>query len=125
SDWQPPPAFLAGARALAGWLDATKDPEAQPAPAVFQALEDSSKQLPAERKTGRERILEDVGLQPTPSATARASLDALGWADAALYHAWRLAESLRIASGKWPAHATRAWSEGATDERGNDLHNRQ
>jgi len=35
-----------------------------------------------------------------PSATARAGLDTLAWADAALYHAWRLAESLRIASGK-------------------------
>jgi len=30
----------------------------------------------------------------------RAGLDTLAWADAALYHAWRLAESLRIASGK-------------------------
>jgi len=40
-----------------------------------------------------------VALQRTP-ATARARLDTLVWADAALYHAWRLAESLRIASGK-------------------------
>jgi len=67
---------------------------------VFKALEDSSKQLSAERKTGRHRILEDVALQRMPSATARAGLDTLAWADGALYHAWRLAESLRIASGK-------------------------
>src|SRR5215472_13153941 len=53
--WQHPPAFQAGARALAAWVDATKEPEAQPAPAVFKALEDSSKQLSAERKTGRDR----------------------------------------------------------------------
>jgi hypothetical protein len=33
-------------------------------------------------------------------ATARAGLDTLVWADLALYHSWRLAESLRIASGK-------------------------
>jgi phosphate:Na+ symporter len=97
-DWQPPPAFRAGARALAAWLDATKEPEARPAPAVFKALEDSSKQLSAERKAGRHRILEDVALQRMPSATARAGLDTLAWAEAALYHAWRLAESLRIAS---------------------------
>jgi phosphate:Na+ symporter len=32
--------------------------------------------------------------------TARAFLDTLAWADRALYHAWRLADSLRIASGK-------------------------
>jgi phosphate:Na+ symporter len=99
SDWQPPPAFQAGARALAAWVDATKEPDAQPAPAVFNVLGDSSKQLTAERNTGRNQILEDVALQRMPSATARAGLDALAWADAVLYHAWRLAESLRIASG--------------------------
>jgi phosphate:Na+ symporter len=99
-DGQHAAAFQAGARALAAWIDATKDPQAQSAPAVFKALEDSSKQLSAERKTGRDQILEDVALQRMPSATARAGLDTLAWADAALYHAWRLAESLRIASGK-------------------------
>jgi hypothetical protein len=35
-----------------------------------------------------------------PSTAARAGLDTLGWADAVLYQAWRLAESLRNASGK-------------------------
>jgi phosphate:Na+ symporter len=99
TDWQAPPVFQAGAEALAAWLDATKDPEAKPARAVFEALQESSKQLSAERKAGREKILEDVALQRMPSAAARAGLDTLGWADAALYHAWRLAESLRIASG--------------------------
>jgi phosphate:Na+ symporter len=98
-DWQPAPAFQAGAHALAAWVDATKEPEARPAPAVFKALEDSSKQLSIERKTGRDGILEEVALQRMPSATARAGLETLAWADAALYHAWRLAESLRIASG--------------------------
>jgi phosphate:Na+ symporter len=92
-------AFQAAVRALAAWLEATKDPEAQPAAAVFQAVEAASKQLSAERKTGRERILEDVALQRMPSATARADLDTLTWANTALYHAWRLAESLRVASG--------------------------
>jgi phosphate:Na+ symporter len=99
NDWQPPPAFQVGAQALAAWLDATKDPEAKPDSAVFRDLEESSKQVNAERKTGRERILEDVALQRLPSAAARAGLDTLGWADGALYHAWHLAESLRIASG--------------------------
>jgi len=41
-------------------------------------------------------------LQQMPAETARNALEMLGWADAALYHAWRLAESLRIASGKQP-----------------------
>jgi phosphate:Na+ symporter len=99
-DWQPPPAFQAGAQALAAWLHATKDPQAQPAPAIFKSLEDASKQLNADRKTGRVKLLEDVALQRTPAATARAALDTLAWADAALYHAWRLTESLRTASGR-------------------------
>jgi phosphate:Na+ symporter len=100
SDWQPPAGFQAGAQALAAWLDATKAPEAKPAPTVFMVLEEASQQLSGERKSGRVRILEDVALQRMPSATARAGLDTLVWADAALYHAWRLAESLRIASGQ-------------------------
>ena len=100
SGWQPPAEFEAGARALAEWLDATKDPEAAPNPAIFKAVEDASKRLSAERKTGREKMLEDVALQRTPTATARATLETLMWGDVALYHAWRLAESLRIASGE-------------------------
>jgi phosphate:Na+ symporter len=100
SDWQAPAGFEASSRALAAWLNATKDPEAQPDPAVFKALEEASKQLGAERKARRQQILEDVALQRTPAATARAGLDTLGWANGAVYHAWRLAESLRIASGK-------------------------
>ncbi len=100
SGWQPPAALAAGAQALATWLDATKDPQASPDPAMFKAVEDASKELRVERQTGREKILEDVALQRMPAATARAALDALVWADGALYHTWRLAESLRIASGK-------------------------
>lgn len=98
--WQPPAGLEAGANALAGWLDATKDPEASPAPAVFEALENASKQLSAERRTGRTQILQQVALQHIPTATARAALETLGWTDLALYHSWRLADSLRIASGK-------------------------
>jgi phosphate:Na+ symporter len=100
--WQPPAAFEAGAQALAAWLAVTKDPERAPDPAILKALEEASKQLSAERKTGREKLLEDVALQRTPMATARAGLETLVWADGALYHAWRLAESLRIASGQQP-----------------------
>src|SRR5262249_58320609 len=37
SGWQPPPVFVAGARALAGWLDATHDPAPARDPAIFNA----------------------------------------------------------------------------------------
>lgn len=100
SDWQPPDSFEAGARALAGWLDATKDPAAAPAAAVFKAVEDASKELGAARKTDRDKLLEDIALQRTPAAAGRAALETLVWADATVHHASRLAESLRIASGK-------------------------
>jgi phosphate:Na+ symporter len=56
-DWQPPAGFETGARALATWLDATKDPEAASDPAIFKAMEDASKRLNDERKTGRDKNL--------------------------------------------------------------------
>jgi phosphate:Na+ symporter len=99
-DRPPSAAFQVAVRALLAWIEATKDPEAEPVADIFQAVEAASKQLSDERKTSRQQILEDVALQRTPSATARADLDALTWANTALYHVWRLAESLRIASGK-------------------------
>jgi phosphate:Na+ symporter len=97
-DWQPPAGFAAGAQALAAWLEATKAPEVNVDPAIFEVLEAASKRLGAERDAGREQLLQDVALQRMAAAAARASLDTLAWADAALYHAWRLTESLEIAS---------------------------
>jgi phosphate:Na+ symporter len=97
---QPPTGFETGAQALRNWLDATKDPNETPGPAIFEALEAASKQLNEERKTGRTKILEQTALQRTPMATARAALETLAWADLTLYHSWRLTESLRIASAR-------------------------
>jgi phosphate:Na+ symporter len=97
---QLPGSFATGARALAALLEFTKNPEASPDPALFAALEDASKRLSADCRAVRQKTLEDVALQRVSAATARAVLDSLGWADGALYHAWRLAESLRMASGE-------------------------
>jgi phosphate:Na+ symporter len=97
---QPPAGFEAGAQALGSWLEATKEPNETPGPAIFKALEAASKQLNEERKTDRAKILEDIALQRTPMATARADLETLAWADLTLYHSWRLTESLRIASAR-------------------------
>jgi len=98
--WQPPAGVEEGAGTLAAWLDATKDPEAAPGPSVFEAMEDASKRLADGRKTGRDKILQDVALQRLPAGAARNGLDMLAWAEGAFYHAWRLAESLRVASGR-------------------------
>ena len=97
---QPPAGFAVGARALAAWIDATKDPEAAPDSALVEAVEAASKQVDVECKTGREKLLKEVALQLTPAATARAGLETLAWAEGALHHAWGVAESLRIASGE-------------------------
>jgi phosphate:Na+ symporter len=97
---QPAAGFEAGAQALDNWLDATKDPKEAPAPSIFKALEEASKQLNEERKTSRAKILEDIALQRTPMATARNALETLAWSDLTLYHSWRLIESLRIASAR-------------------------
>jgi len=62
-------------------------------------MESASKHLSDERRADRDKILQAVALQRIPAATARDGLDILAWADGALYHAWRLAESLRVAAG--------------------------
>jgi hypothetical protein len=63
---------------------------------LFSALTPNAKV----RKTCAGKKVADVALQRAPAATARAGLDMLAWANGAVYHAWRLAESLRIASSK-------------------------
>ena len=98
--WQPPAAFEVGARAVAEWLDATRISGAAPRTAVLRALEDASQRLGECRKAGRDELLEDVALQRAPAATARAGIEALAWADAALHHVFRLAESLELSSGR-------------------------
>jgi phosphate:Na+ symporter len=76
--WQPPPGFEAGARALSAWLDAAKDPEAVPGPAIFPAMEHASKRLTDDRKTGRDKMLKSVALQQMPAETVRDALEMLG-----------------------------------------------
>jgi len=85
SGWQPVAGFEEGARALAAWLDTTKHPEAAPGAAIFKAIGEASNRLADERKTGRDKILQDVALQRTAAETARGGLELLGWADRAFY----------------------------------------
>jgi phosphate:Na+ symporter len=94
------PGFEAAARALGALLDASKDPARAPDADAFGAVEVATKQLRDECRTGRAQILDDLGLQRMPAATARTRLDLLAWADSAIHHAWRLAESLRSAHGE-------------------------
>lgn len=98
ADFPPPPSFTAGARALAAWLDATRDPAATVEPAAVAAIENAARLVAEERRAGRDKLLEDVALQRVSTGTARNALETLGWADGAVYHAWRLAASLLAAA---------------------------
>jgi len=94
-----PRAFEFGAGALADWLGSTQDANAPADPAVHAALEDASDRLSVACRRGREATLEDLALQRAPAVEARAALATFAWSDRALYHAWRLAASLRTAAG--------------------------
>src|SRR5499427_4913670 len=56
NEWQAPAGFEEGGRALAAWLDGTRDPEAAPEPTVFEAMEKASKRAAEERNNGRDKI---------------------------------------------------------------------
>ena len=99
-EWKPPPSFEAAARALGAWLDAHTDPPTASASSILDSIEAASTQLEAERRTGREKILEDIALQRMPISTAQRMLDMLTWADGAVHHVWRMINSLSIASSK-------------------------
>ncbi len=100
NDWRRPAGFEEDARALATWLDATKGPETACGLAILKALANTPKRIADQRATGPDKILQDVALQRTPGEAARYGLELLARADGAFYHAWCLAESLRIASDR-------------------------
>jgi phosphate:Na+ symporter len=102
--WQPPASFEAAARTLAAWLDASSDPTATVDQAVGLAIHEVSERLSEDSRIERERLLGNVALKRMPATTARAALDALGWADGSLSDAWRLAESLQTAAAHDSSH---------------------
>jgi phosphate:Na+ symporter len=98
AEWTPPSGFGAAAQALGAWLEAQKEPPIAIDPDILDAIESASTQLGAERRTGRDEILEDIARQRTPTATAHQMLETLAWADSTVHHVWRMAKSLSIAS---------------------------
>lgn len=94
----PGPAAAVGAEALGVWLDATTDPAVTPDPAAGALLEAAAARARTERDQGRQDLLEQIALHRMPMDTARARIESLHWTNDALYHAWRLSESLRLAS---------------------------
>jgi hypothetical protein len=89
---------------LAAWLDASSDPSATVDPEVNVAIHEASKRLSEASRAGRERLLDDIALKRTPVGTARGAIDALAWADGALYDAWRLTESLQTTAAYDRSH---------------------
>lgn len=118
-DFPPAPSFTASAQALEAWLDATRDSGATIGPALVAAIGDAARMVAEERRTSRHELLEDVALQRVSTRTARNVLEALSWADGAVYHVWRLAESLRsAASGDITVAARRAQQELSDETKG-------
>jgi phosphate:Na+ symporter len=105
-----PPSFAASAQALAAWLDATNDPATVVKPAVVIAIEEVANRLADERQITRDELLEDVASQRIAVAPARSALEALAWAEGAIYHAWHLAEALRTVAGGEAATAASSHS---------------
>jgi phosphate:Na+ symporter len=102
--WQPPASFEVGAHKLAVWLDASLDPNAPVDPVISLNIHEASKRLSEDNRVGRERLLDDIALKRTSVMTARGALDALAWADGALYDAWRLTESLQTTAAYDRSH---------------------
>lgn len=97
--WTPPSSIDSGAQALATWLDAIKNPASVVATKVFDDVSAAASRFAEDRKAERERILETVARRQTTVAIGDERMEALLSADRALYHSWRLIESLRNAAG--------------------------
>lgn len=65
------PSFAVSRRALATWLDATREPRAPVGPAVVATIEDAARPVAEERPTSRDKVLEDLTLQRVAPETAR------------------------------------------------------
>ena len=52
------------------------------------------------RKSRRERVLQDLAAGRHDPAEANRELEALRWLNGAVYHAWRVADSLQQAMGQ-------------------------
>ena len=89
----------AGAAALSAWLEAQKTTNDN-TPGILEAIAAASQQLTAEKTSAREKILEAVALQRMSAPAADQALQSLEWADSATYHAWRLVNSLYVASNR-------------------------
>ena len=118
SGWQPPAGFDGGCAGACGVARfATKDPAAAPDPGDLRARsKPPRRQLADERKTGREKILEDVALQRTPRRIRPApDLDSARSGPTApfiTHGVWP--NCCRIASGKQPTGRSKTHLSGRT-----------
>lgn len=98
ADWTPAPSLSAGAKSLHAWLSASAEPLHAVPSGVFDDISAASARLSADRKIERERVLESIARQQLTVSAGDQRLEALLSLDRALYHAWRLIESIRIAT---------------------------
>ena len=93
-----PAALPRAMRALARWAEIPSDPHRSPSDAVMEELAAAAAELAQARRHGRDGTLAEVAAGRLSSQAGRTALDRLRWADGAVFHAWRLAESIRRAA---------------------------
>lgn len=114
-DFPPAPSFTASAQALEATSSMRPATRARP---LDRRLSRQSGMLRIWSR-GLHELLEDVALPRVSTRTARNVLEALSCADGAVYHVWRLAESLRsAASGDITVAARRAQQELSDETKG-------
>lgn len=100
-------ATVMGCDAITQWLTAAGASAVGDGDPVAK-MEQAAKAIAVERKEKRAELLEKVALGQIKTAEANRELVRLRWTDGAFYHAWRMVNALRDASGKKPEPPTPA-----------------
>jgi phosphate:Na+ symporter len=86
--------------ALAAWVAWSREPSSSRGEAPVAQLEKASLAVRDLRKSRRELVLRDLADGRAQPATANSELESLRWLNGAIYHAWRVADSLRQSMGE-------------------------
>ena len=93
-----PAALLRAMRALSRWAETPGSPHLSPDDTIMEELAAAAAELAQARRHGRDGTLAEIAAGRLSSQAGRTALDRLRWADGVVFHAWRLAESIRRAA---------------------------
>jgi len=86
--------------ALNAWIAWTVEDSSQRGEPPIGQLENASQAVSDLRKSRRDRILRELADGTAQPANANRELESLRWLNSAVYHAWRVADSLRQSMGE-------------------------